>query len=298
MRWPRARLFDIASRIIFTASSASLATSCGKCAASLEINSDFVMNFPSRWWDGLVGPAAASPLRLDASASRLASRTPLLCRLPSRSRTALPRRRVTRRPIRPHSVAGLYLLSSVLGVQLGLQQRSQIRRSRAHRRVGGVLLDRLALLGHALLLDRQIDRAILAVDVDDHRIDRVSLLQMLADILHPVARHFRGAQVAFHVVVQRDDGTLGVQALDLALHPAALLVRADIVGEWIAFQLLDAERDALALYVDRHHHRLDLIALLIVAHRLLPGDGPGQVGQMHQTIDATGQPDEYPEVGD
>src|SRR6185436_4930657 len=43
MRWPCARLLDMASRIIFTASSASLATSCGKWAASLEINSDFVM---------------------------------------------------------------------------------------------------------------------------------------------------------------------------------------------------------------------------------------------------------------
>src|SRR6185295_13336777 len=43
MRWPSAKLLDIASKIILTASSASLATSWGKCAASLEINSDFVM---------------------------------------------------------------------------------------------------------------------------------------------------------------------------------------------------------------------------------------------------------------
>src|SRR5215510_6513257 len=43
MRSPFARLSAIASRIILTASSASLATSCGNCAARRSISSDLVI---------------------------------------------------------------------------------------------------------------------------------------------------------------------------------------------------------------------------------------------------------------
>src|SRR6186713_2182310 len=44
MRSPFARLSAIASRTIFTASSASLATSCGNCAARRSISSDLVIS--------------------------------------------------------------------------------------------------------------------------------------------------------------------------------------------------------------------------------------------------------------
>src|SRR3954453_23963731 len=47
MRSPFARLSAIASRIILTASSASLATSCGNCAARRSISSDLVIAFAS-----------------------------------------------------------------------------------------------------------------------------------------------------------------------------------------------------------------------------------------------------------
>src|SRR5512139_2530559 len=109
MRSPFARLSAIASRIILTASSASLATSCGNWAARRSISSDLV-----------IAAGTSSAVALVA--------------------------------------------------ELRLEQRAQV--GGAGRRAGGVGLDRLhrlALVGVVLRLDRQVDRAVLAVDVDDHR---------------------------------------------------------------------------------------------------------------------------------
>ena len=75
-------------------------------------------------------------------------------------------------------------------------------------------------------------------------------------------------------------------------------MRGGEVGERVAFQLLDAQRDALALDIDAQHHGLDLVALLEVADSFFAGLVPGQVGQVHQTVDATRQADEHAEVGD
>src|SRR5689334_13161912 len=113
MRSPFARLSAMASRIILTASSASLATSCGNCAARRSISSDLVIT---------------------ASAS---------------------------------------LVGFV--VHLGAKKRAQVGGARGR---SGVVrlrrLDGLGFLGVVLRLDRQIDRAVLAVDVDDHRVDLVA----------------------------------------------------------------------------------------------------------------------------
>ena len=65
-----------------------------------------------------------------------------------------------------------------------------------------------------------------------------------------------------------------------------------------SFELLDAERDALALRIDRQHHGLDLLALLVVAHGFFARLVPGDVGQVHQAVDAARQADEDAEVGD
>ena len=68
--------------------------------------------------------------------------------------------------------------------------------------------------------------------------------------------------------------------------------------ERILRQLLDAERDALALRVDRDDDRLDRLALLVLTHGFFAGDVPREVGQVHEAVDATGQADEQAEVGD
>src|SRR5690606_16383330 len=100
------------------------------------------------------------------------------------------------------------------------------------------------------------------------------------------------------VASQLDDGALRIDRLDDAANHGALVVRGREVVERIALELLDAQRDALALGVDRQDDRLDLVTLLEVAHRLFAGNVPGQVGQVHQAVDAAGQADEHAEVGD
>src|SRR6478672_13031903 len=186
MRSPFARLSTIASRTILTASSASLATSCGNCAARRSISSDLVMG-------------------------------------------SIPR-----------STAGLV-------VELGLQQCAEVGRSRAR---SGFFrahpLHRFGLVGVVLRLDRQVDAAVLAIDVDDHRVDAVAFLQPRTDVLDAVTRYFRCPQIALDVAAERYHGPLRIEALHVAGDDAALVVHGDEVRERIAFELLDAERDALA----------------------------------------------------
>src|SRR5512146_1413573 len=195
MRSPFARLSAIASRTILTASSASLATSCGNWAARRSISSDLVM-----------------------------------------------------------SAVGLV-------VELRLEERAEIRGAGARPRVlRRHPLHRLGFVGVVLRLDREVDAAVLAVDVDDHRVHRIAFLEARADVLDAIAGDFGGAQIAFDLATERDHGALGIEALHGAGHDAALVVGRHEVAERVALELLDAERDALALDVDREHHRLHLPA--------------------------------------
>src|SRR6266496_943832 len=186
--------------------------------------------------------------------------------------------------------AGLGLLLSVLVVQFRLQERAQVGASRAGGAFALELGHRFVLLGKFLLLDRKIDGPVLAVDVDDHRRDAVAFLQMGAGVLDAVAGDLGRAQVALEVVAHRDDRPLGVDRLDGARDELALFVARDEVVEGIAFQLLDPERNPLALDIDRQDLRLGLLALLEIAHRLLAGQRPGQVREVHQAVDSALKP--------
>src|SRR4030095_10220423 len=162
----------------------------------------------------------------------------------------------------------------------------------------GHALHRLGLFGMVLGLDREIDRTVLAIDIDDHCGDRVALLQVRPDVLDAVARHFRSAQIAFDIAVERDYRALGVERFHRAVDDIALVVGGDVVRERVAVELLDPERDALALDVDREHHRLDFLALAVLAHGGFAGKRPRQIGQMHQPVDRPRQTDENAEGGD
>src|SRR5207244_4934062 len=117
----------------------------------------------------------------------------------------------------PWSVRLLLRAGAAALVELRAQQRAQIRRPGARRRVlGAQLLHRLGLLGKILRLHREIDRAVLAVDVDDHRLHAVALLQVLGQVVDAVARELRGAQIPFDAA-DVDYGTLGVDRPHRAL---------------------------------------------------------------------------------
>ena len=62
--------------------------------------------------------------------------------------------------------------------------------------------------------------------------------------------------------------------------------------------MLHAKRDALALDIDRQHHRFDFLAFLVVAHGFFAGLRPRQIGQVNEPVDAAGKADEDAEVGD
>src|SRR6266516_3040551 len=189
--------------------------------------------------------------------------------------------------------AGPRLLLSVLVVQFRLEERAQVGASGAGGAFALELGHRFVLLGKFLLLDRKIDGSVLAVDVDDHRRDAVAFLEVGPGVLDAVAGDLGGAQVALEVAAHGDDRPLGVDRLDGPRDELAFFVARDEVVERIAFELLDAERDALALDVDREHQAVDpalepdenaevgdrldraadLVPLLEVHSELFPGIG-------------------------
>ena len=72
--------------------------------------------------------------------------------------------------------------------------------------------------------------------------------------------------------------------------PAAL-------GDRIALELLDAERDALLLDVDVEHLRLDHVALLVLLDHLLARTLPVEVGEVHHAVDVAVEAEEQAELG-
>ena len=83
-----------------------------------------------------------------------------------------------------------------------------------------------------------------------------------------------------------------------AVNDRALVVHGDEVVERVAFQLLDAQRNALALDVDGQNDGFHFVALLVLANGFFAGFRPRQVRQVNQTVDAARQTDEHAEVGD
>src|SRR5690606_14383492 len=68
--------------------------------------------------------------------------------------------------------------------------------------------------------------------------------------------------------------------------------------ERILLQLLDAQGDALALWINRQDDGFDFVALLVVANGFFAWQIPADVRQVNQTIDAAIQTDEDTEVSD
>src|SRR5262249_43199805 len=69
------------------------------------------------------------------------------------------------------------------------------------------------------------------------------------------------------------------------------------LGERIAFELLDAARDALLLHVDIEHLGADPVALLELVDHLLAGALPIEVGEVNHAVDVAVEPEEQAELG-
>src|ERR1700674_5580105 len=165
-------------------------------------------------------------------------------------------------------------------------------------RIGGaVLRDGLLLFGDFQRLDRDLDLAGLLVELDHPRIDLFADGETLGALIGTLTRQFgpldEGGEVG------AGDLDLDAAFLDLehfAGHHRALLDVARL-GERIALELLDAERNALLLDIDVEHHGLDHVALLEVVDHLLARKLPVEIGQMDHAVDVALEAEEQAELG-
>src|ERR1700730_7547316 len=165
-------------------------------------------------------------------------------------------------------------------------------------RIGGaVLRDGLLFFGHFQRLDRDLHLAGLLVELDHPRIDLFADGETLGALIGALARQFgpldEGGEVG------AGDPHLDATFLHFehfAGYDRALLDVARL-GEWIAFELVDAERDALLFDIDIEHHGLDHVALLEVVDHLLARKLPVEVGQVDHAVDIALEPEEQAELG-
>src|SRR6185437_2194846 len=140
--------------------------------------------------------------------------------LPRRSRTAYPSDR-----------------SAAITADLLFQQISQAGPGR--RRLGAVALYGFRLFVHLLGLDRQGDRARLAIDAGELRLDLLADLQYRARVLDAIATELGCTQLPFDAVAQVDDGAARIDFLDEASDNRALRILGDVGRERILGELLD-----------------------------------------------------------
>src|SRR3981189_1443006 len=165
-------------------------------------------------------------------------------------------------------------------------------------RIGGtVLRDGLLLFGNFQRLDRDLHLAGLLVELDHPRIDLFAYGEALGTLIGALARQFGPLD---------EGGEFGASDPDLdatflhlehfAGHDRALLDVARL-REGIAFELLDAERDALLFDIDVGRRGLDPVALLEVVDLLLARKLPVEIGQMDHAVDVALETQEQTELG-
>src|SRR3984957_3025608 len=107
------------------------------------------------------------------------------------------------------------------GPDVLLEQVAQAR-ARGTARLGAVAREGLGFLVRFLGLDRERDRARLAVDAGELRLDFLAPLEHRAGIFHPVAAELGGPQLPLDAVAKIDDRTAGVDFLDHTAHEGSL----------------------------------------------------------------------------
>src|SRR6266702_4292323 len=162
---------------------------------------------------------------------------------------------------------------------------------------GAVLRDGFLLFGDFERLDRHLDLAGLLVELDHAGIDLLADGKAFGALVVAVTGELRALDEG------REVGT-GDLHLDAALlhfehfagHDRTLLDIARL-GEWVAFELLDAKRDALLLDVHIEHHGFHHVALLVVVDHLLARKLPVEVGEMDHAVDVALETQEQTELG-
>src|ERR1700753_1339409 len=165
-------------------------------------------------------------------------------------------------------------------------------------RIGGaVLRDGLLFIGDFERLDRDLNLARLLVELDHPRIDLFAHGETLGALIGALARQFGPLDEGREIGT--DDLNLDAAFLHFehfAGHDRTLLDVARL-GERIALELLDAERDALLFDIDIEHDGLDHVALLEVVDHLLARKLPVEIGQMDHAVDVALETEEQTELG-
>src|SRR6202167_5609862 len=162
---------------------------------------------------------------------------------------------------------------------------------------GAVLRDGFLLLGDFQRLDRDLHLAGLLVELDHPRIDLFADGETLGALIGTLARQLRPLDEGGEVGTGDPDVDAAFLHFEhFAGHDRPLLDVARL-GERIALELLDAERDALLLDIDIEHHGLDHVALLEVVDHLLARKLPVEIGQMDHAVDVALESEEQAELG-
>src|SRR6266568_3071282 len=147
-------------------------------------------------------------------------------------------------------------------------------------------------------LDGQRDLALVLVHVDDLHVDLVALLHHVARVLGALLAQLGDVDQPLDAGLDLDEGAEVGELRHLPLQLRADRVALGERRPRIGLRLLDAEAEALVLDVDVQHHRLDHVTLLELLARVLDALVPGDVGDVHQAVDALLDAHEDAEVGD
>ena len=198
----------------------------------------------------------------------------------------------------------MVLLSGVVAFFAGLQLIREVLTEHLTEVRGGLLgvADVLAedrfVIFHLKTLDGETYATLIAVDVHHLGSEGVAYvvgsnggLDLLFADLRDVNQTF---DTLFELYEYTEVSDVGDGTVDFSTYSVTL---ADALP-WIFLNLLDAKGETLALLVDIKNNRLYHIALLVNFRGVLDTLGPGDVGDVNETVDFVIDTDEETEIGD
>src|SRR5437867_3939061 len=149
------------------------------------------------------------------------------------------------------------------------------------------------------LLEPERDALVLAIEVQDLRLELLPLLEDLRGVTH-VARpgHVRDVQQAVHARLELDERPEVGEVADTTEGPRAGLVALLDRRPRIGLDLLHAQRDPLGAAVDVEHDHLDVVADVDELRGVADAASPGHLGDVDEPFDAGLELDERPVVGE
>src|SRR3982751_455861 len=149
------------------------------------------------------------------------------------------------------------------------------------------------------LLETEADALVLGIDVQNHHIDRITLLHDLGRVLDALRpAHVGDVNEAVDTGLDFDERAEAGQVSHLAVDPRPDRVLERQHDPRILLRLLHAERDLLLVRIDLEHHRLDRLADADELRWVSDVARPAHLADVHEAFDARLQLDECAVVRD